>query len=78
MPSVIIELAKLALVGTRITYQATGDAGMICNAFLVVFWGTLLRPTAGAVVLTRKCTTLQNVPWLLCANIQEASCPISS
>ena len=25
--SVIIELAKLILVGTRITYQATGDAG---------------------------------------------------
>ena len=27
--SVRIELAKLILVGTRITYQATGDAG--CN-----------------------------------------------
>ena len=29
MHSVRIELAKLILVGTRITYQATGDAGMI-------------------------------------------------
>ena len=28
--SVRIELAKLILVGTRITYQATGDAGYIC------------------------------------------------
>ena len=27
---------------------------MIRNAVFVVFWGTLLRPTAGAVVLTRK------------------------
>ena len=27
MHSVIIEIAKLILVGTRITYQATGDAG---------------------------------------------------
>ena len=27
--SVIIELAKLILVGTRITYQATGGAGSI-------------------------------------------------
>ena len=25
---VIIELTKLILVGTRITYQATGDAGL--------------------------------------------------
>ena len=29
--SVRIELAKLILVGTRITYQATGDAGIICT-----------------------------------------------
>ena len=28
MHSVRIELAKLVLVGTRITYQATGDAGI--------------------------------------------------
>ena len=28
MHSVRIELAKLILVGTRITYQATGDAGI--------------------------------------------------
>ena len=28
MHSVRIELAKLILVGTRITYQATGDADM--------------------------------------------------
>ena len=27
--SVIIELVKLILVGTRITYQATGDAGRL-------------------------------------------------
>ena len=27
--SVRIELAKLILVGTRITYQATGDAGWV-------------------------------------------------
>ena len=29
MHSVRIELAKLILVGTRITYQATGDAGLM-------------------------------------------------
>ena len=29
MHSVRIELAKLILVGTRITYQATGDAGYL-------------------------------------------------
>ena len=29
MHSVRIELAKLILVGTRITYQATGDAGYV-------------------------------------------------
>ena len=29
MHSVRIELAKLILVGTRITYQATGDAGWV-------------------------------------------------
>ena len=37
--------------------------------FYVVFWGTLIRATAGAVVLASKCTTLQNVPWV-CASIQ--------
>ena len=31
--------------------------GVICNVVFVVFWGTLLRPTAGAVVLIRKFTT---------------------
>ena len=30
--SVRIELAKLILVGTRITYQATGDAGSIVDS----------------------------------------------
>ena len=49
---------------------------MICSIF-VVFGGTLLRPTAGAVVLVPKSTTLQNVPWL-CATTQEESCAISS
>ena len=29
--SVRIELAKLVLIGTRITYQATGDAGSIAG-----------------------------------------------
>ena len=29
MHSVRIELAKLILAGTRITYQATGDAGFL-------------------------------------------------
>ena len=29
--SVRLELAKLILVGTRITYQATGDAGTVCT-----------------------------------------------
>ena len=38
---------------------------MICNVVFVVFWGTLLRPTAGALVLIRKCTTLQSVPQML-------------
>ena len=46
---------------------------MICNVVFVVFGGALvLKPTAGAVVLIRKFTTLQNVPWL-CASIQEES-----
>ena len=37
----------------------------ICNVVLFCrFWGTLLRPTAGAVVLIRKCTSLKNVPCL--------------
>ena len=31
MHSVRIELAKLILVGTRITYQATGDAAYLCE-----------------------------------------------
>ena len=30
--SVRMELAKLILVGTRITYQATGDAGLMGSA----------------------------------------------
>ena len=47
---------------------------MIRNVVFVVFWGTLLRPTAGAVVLILKCTTL--LPWL-CASIQEESYAIS-
>ena len=49
---------------------------MIREVVFVVFWGTLLRPTAGAVVLIPKCTTLQSVPWL-CASIQEESYAIS-
>ena len=40
MHSVKIKLAKLILVGTRITYQATGDAGILgvhsCNCEIVV------------------------------------------
>ena len=34
--SVRIELAKLILVGTRITYQATGDAGYIYNMVYIL------------------------------------------
>ena len=34
MHSVRIELAKLILVGTRITYQATGDAGFHMTAII--------------------------------------------
>ena len=49
---------------------------MIRDVVFVVFGGTLLRPTAGAVVLIQKCTTLQNVPWL-CASVQEESYAIS-
>ena len=49
---------------------------IIRNVVFVVFWGTLLRPTAGAVVLILICTTLQNVPWLY-ASIQEESYAIS-
>ena len=48
----------------------------IRNVVFFVFWGTLLRPTAGAVVLIPKCTTLQSVPWL-CASIPEESYAIS-
>ena len=49
---------------------------MIRNLLFVVFWTILLRLTAGALVLLRKSTTLQNVPWL-CARIQEEFCAIS-
>ena len=35
MHSVRIELAKLILVGTRITYQATGDAGI--SMYVITF-----------------------------------------
>ena len=35
MHSVRIELAKLILVGTRITYQATGDAGSYVNDLMI-------------------------------------------
>ena len=37
MHSVRIELTKMILVGTRITYQATGDAGCICNIYQMVY-----------------------------------------
>ena len=36
MHSVRIELAKLILVGTRITYQATGDAGLVHMCWIIV------------------------------------------
>ena len=50
---------------------------MTCKVVaLVDCWGTLLRPTAGAVVLIRKCVILQSVP-CLCSCIQEESCAIS-
>ena len=49
---------------------------MIRNVVFVVLGGTPLRPTAGAVVLIPKCTTLQNVPWL-CESVQEESYAIS-
>ena len=50
---------------------------MLCNIGFIRFWGALFRPTAGAVVLVRKCTTPQSVPWL-CASIQKESCVIVS
>ena len=34
-----IELAKLILVGTRITYQATGDAGYAVPFIMQYFFG---------------------------------------
>ena len=45
---------------------------MMCNVAFVVFWGTLLRPTAGAVLVVpiRKSTTVQHVPWL-CARRKD-------
>ena len=39
-PSVIIELAKLILVGTRITYQATGDAGLYIRNACIYYTST--------------------------------------
>ena len=66
---VILLFFGLAQQETSIWYH------MIRNTVFVVFRGTLL-PTAGAVVLIRKSTTLQDVPWL-CASIQEESCAIS-
>ena len=49
---------------------------MIRNVVFVVFWGILLRPTAGAVVSFPKCNTLQNVHWL-CVVIHNESYAIS-
>ena len=49
----------------------------ICTVVFVVLGGTKLRPTAGAEVLIRKSTTLQNVLWL-CASVEDESCAISS
>ena len=46
---------------------------MIRNVVFIVYLGTILRPTAGAIVLLRRSTTLQNVPWL-CVSIQEEPC----
>ena len=42
MHSVRIELAKLILVGTRITYHATGDAGL--EGFSFCFYIMFLTP----------------------------------
>ena len=54
---------------TNISYR------VMHNVVFFVFWRTLLRPTAGAVVSIRLPTTLQNVPWLC---IQEKFWAISS
>ena len=43
MHSVRIELAKLILVGTRITYQATGDAGM--EVYIYIYISTNTKDT---------------------------------
>ena len=54
---------------------------MIRNVGFVIFWSTLLRPTAGAVLLFQKCIILQNFPymrayWIFtpCTNIIVGSC----
>ena len=38
MHPVIIELAKLILLGTRITYQATGEAGLVLLYYNAHTW----------------------------------------
>ena len=48
----------------------------ICTVVFVVLGGTILRLTAGAEVLIRKSTTLQNIPWLS-ASVEGESCAIS-
>ena len=45
MHSVRIELAKLILVGTRITYQATGDAGYAVPFIMQYFLDSKMDPS---------------------------------
>ena len=64
------------IFGFKHSQQTSTCYHMIRNVVYVSFWGTLLRPTAGAVLLFQKCTTLQNDLWL-CASIHEESYAIS-
>ena len=61
MHSVKIELAKLVLVGTRITYQATGDAG--CSEKIILRsreWSSTKKTYPSGTATTTRHTTASN------------------
>ena len=62
MHSVRIELAKLILVGTRMTYQATGDAGAGAEDYL----GRKTNKTEDNIYQVHTMTETNLVPGISC------------
>ena len=81
MHSVRIELAKLILVGTRITYQATGDAGLYVYSSITCFYvNTYLyeMEIVARVVQSRRGKSQQPNVWYVYAFINTSKyCLIS-